>query len=153
MSDQRLGRGVPTGRAPSGLREEDRRPKRPPRPVLVEVATALLIINGAISFLTSIEAMLTLADRGELTLLIAVLFVVLGVGTVVIGIALRYGRWWLLGVNYVAVAAFLELTSGTPQGWLYGGIDLIVVVILLANRPWFAWTPDDADDTAEPDEA
>jgi hypothetical protein len=111
--------------------------------VLVEIATALLIINGAISVLTSIESMLSLASRGELSPLIAVLFVVLGVGTVIIGIALRYGRWWLLGVNYVAVAAFLELTSGTPQGWLYGAIDVVVVAILLANRRWFAWSPDD----------
>jgi hypothetical protein len=50
-------------------------------------------------------------------------------------------------VNYVAVAGFLELTSGLPQGWLYGALDVLVVVILLAQRPWFAWTPEQEDGT------
>lgn len=152
MSDPRAGRSSGSGPviAPSGLAEEDRGPRRPPRPVLVELATALLIVNGLIGALTSIEAVLALADRGELTPLVAGLFLLLGVGMVVLGIALRYGRWWLAGVNIVAVAGFLELTSGTPQGLLYGSIDVIVVVILLANRPWFAWRPEDAEREAGP---
>lgn len=153
MSDPRAGRSTDEPPiAPSGLREEDRGPQRPPRPVLVELGTALLIVNGLIGFVTSIETILALSDRGELTPFAAALFLLLGVGMVVLGVALRYGRWWLLGVNVIAVAGFLELTSGTAQGLLYGAIDVIVVVVLLANRPWFAWTPATADVPGPPED-
>jgi hypothetical protein len=146
VSDPRAGRGY-TGRTPAGLPTEDRRAKRPSRPVLVEIATAVLIVTGFMSLFTSLEAAISIAGSGEPDLVLLALFLFIGVGTVAVGIALRYGRWWLLGVNYVAVAAFLELTSGTAQGLLFGALDLFVVVVLLAQRPWFAWTPDD-----EPDE-
>jgi hypothetical protein len=74
--------------------------------------------------------------------------VFIGVGTIVVGIALRYGHWWLFGVNYVAVAGFLELTSGSAQGLLFGAVDVFVLVVLLTQRPWFAWRPGDEDGRA-----
>jgi hypothetical protein len=109
----------------------------------VELAAALLIVSGFVSTFTSLQGLVTLADAGEPTLLSAV-FVSIGLVTILTGIALRTGRWWLFGVNFVAVAAFLELTSFTVQGLFSGAIDLLVVVVLLVHRPWFAWTPDDA---------
>ena len=145
MSDPRAGRG--RSRTPAGLAAEDRRPKRPPRPIILELATAMLIVSGFMSFFTSIEAIIAIANQGELDVVLMALFLFIGIGTVVVGIALRYGHWWLFGVNYVAVAAFLELTSGTPQGFLFGALDLFVLAVLLTQRPWFAWKP---GDEAEP---
>lgn len=142
MSDPRAGRaggrGTRTGPAPV-----DHRPKRPPRPVPVEIATAILIVTGFFSFFLSIEALAAMATRQEPDLLLIAFVLFLGLGTIAIGIALRYGHLWLLGVNYVAVAGFLELTSGTPQGWLFGALDVVVLAILVAHRPWFAWSPED----------
>lgn len=144
MTDPRAGRAE-TGRTPAGLPTEDRRPKRPPRPVVVEVATAVLIVSGFMSFFTSIESVIAMANRGELDPFLVALFLFIGVGTIAVGMALRYGHWWLFGVNYVAVASFLELTSMSPQGFLFGGLDLLVLAVLIAQRPWFAWTPDDPE--------
>ena len=150
MSDPRSGRGDgtrgTTGRTPAGFATEDRRSKRPSRPMPVEVATAMLIVSGFMSLFVSLEAAISLAGSEEPDLVLLGLFLFIGAGTIAVGIALRYGHWWLFGVNYVAVAAFLELTSGTAQGLLFGAIDLFVVVVLLAQRPWFAWKPEDATD-------
>jgi hypothetical protein len=117
-------------------------PKRPPRPALVELATAMLIVAGFVSFVTSLQAVLALEQRGELSPVLAIVSLALGFASVATGVALRYGRWWLFGVNFVAVAAFLELTSFTGVGLLSGAIDLFFVVVLLVHRSWFAWTPD-----------
>jgi hypothetical protein len=114
--------------------------------VLVEVATALLIVAGFMSLFTSLDAVISIAGSEEPDLVLLVLFLFIGAGTIAVGIALRYGHWWLFGVNYVAVAAFLELTSGTAQGLLFGAIDIFVVVVLLVHRPWFAWKPEDEPD-------
>jgi hypothetical protein len=135
------GRGARKRGNPSGLRDAPHGPQRPPRPALVELATALLIVSGLLSLFLSLGAVASLADGGDVAPILLVVALVLGVAVPVIGIALRGGHWWLLGVNLVAVTSFLELTSGSPQGLLFGGIDLFVVVVLLANREWFAWSP------------
>jgi hypothetical protein len=139
------------GGNPSGLKGARRGPQRPPRPALVELATALLVVSGFLSLFLSLGAVSTLADSGELSPLLVLLALVLGVAIPVVGIGLRYGRWWLLGVNLTAVASFLELTSGSAEGLLFGGIDLFVVVVLLLHRPWFAWTPADEPGAAVDD--
>ena len=120
--------------------------------MLVEVATALLIVSGFMSLFLSLEAAISIAGSAEPDLVLLALFLFIGLGTIAVGIALRYGRWWLFGLNYVAVAAFLELTSGTAQGLLFGAIDLFVVVVLLTQRPWFAWKSEDVSG-AEPADA
>ena len=136
---------------PSGLKDAPHGPRRPPRPVLVELATALLIVSGFLSLFLSLGAVSTLANSGELSPLLVLIALVLGIAVPVVGLGLRYGRWWLLGVNLAAVASFLELTSGSPEGLLFGGIDLFVVVVLLMHRPWFAWTPGDESGDATDD--
>ena len=127
-------------------------PKRPSRPAWVELATALLIVSGFVSFFTSLQGLVTLSGSDDPNAGLVVLFVTLGLLTMLTGIALRYGHWWLFGVNFVAVAAFLELTSFTVQGLFSGTIDLLVVVVLLVYRPWFAWKPGgSAEDQLEDD--
>ena len=109
---------------------------------MVELATASLVVSGAVSVLVTIEA-ITSAPVDSMSPLLVGVFLALGVLTIATGLALRTAHWWLFGVNFVAVAAFLELTSGSAQGLLFGGVDLFVVVVLLVYRPWFAWTPED----------
>ena len=67
----------------------------------------------------------------------------LGIGFVVLGFLVRRGKGWLVAVNVAAVAGFLELTSGSAQGILFGALDVAVVLILMRHRPWFHWSPDE----------
>jgi hypothetical protein len=43
----------------------------------------------------------------------------------------------VLTLNVAAVLGFLELLSGTPVGLLFGGFDVVVVLALARERPWF----------------
>jgi hypothetical protein len=136
-------RAEPDG-APTPAKEE--RPPRPRRPVGVELAAAIMIVTGVISTLTSIEAAMTFAAEGRADEPLAVASVAFGVATVILGLLVRVGRAWLVAVNVAAVAGFLELISGTAEGWLFGALDVVVVVLLMIDRPWF--TGPDADDEA-----
>jgi hypothetical protein len=120
-----------------GSAAEPTSPSRPPRPVLVELAAAILIVGGALSFVTSIEGLSRLADRGEAELSVATLSLFIGAVSVALGLVLRTGRAWLIGINLVAIAGFLELVSGTVVGLLYGALDVFVVLALIATRDWF----------------
>ena len=44
------------GITPAGLPAEPTGPVRPPRPVAVELASAMMVVSGLISILTTIEA-------------------------------------------------------------------------------------------------
>jgi hypothetical protein len=118
---------------------------RAPRPVLVELATAMLIVAGVLSVLTSIEAVAQMADRGAVEPSVALLSVAIGLASVVLGLLLRTGRAWLVGVNLAAIAGFLELTSGSVVGLLYGLLDVFVVLALVWSRGWFRSALDAAD--------
>ena len=105
--------------------------------MLVELATAILIVGGALGFVTSIEALSRMADRGEVEIPVASVSLLIGSASVVLGLLLRTGRAWLIGINLVAIAGFLELISGTIVGLLYGALDVFVVLALIAARDWF----------------
>jgi len=126
----------PGQRAPQG-------PGRPARPALVELASAILVVNGAISILSSIDVVMRLAEAGPGVEPLAMLTLAIGVGSVILGLLMRFGRAWLVTLNVIAIAAFLELTSGAIVGLLFGGLDLFVVAVLLLERPWFTWTPEE----------
>jgi hypothetical protein len=142
MSDPRASRRR-DGFTPAGLRADEPGDTRPARPIAIEIATATVIITGVVSVLQSIEAYARLAQDGSDAAGLAAVSIAIGVLTVVIGLLLRTGRAWLIGVNLLAIAGFLELISGTPLGILFGVVDALVVVVLLALRPWFAWRPGD----------
>ena len=125
---------------PVGAYED--RPRRPPRPPLVELAAAILIVNGALSALTSLEVVGRLADQGTASAPIALLSFAIGIGSVVLGILVRYGAAWLVAVNVVAVAGFLEISSWTALGLLFGILDVVVLLALFRERPWFTWSPE-----------
>jgi hypothetical protein len=151
VSDPRPGRREPTGYTPAGFRSEDPATHRPSRPVAVELATATVIVTGVVSVLQSVEVYARLAQTGDPGAEIAALSIPIGIASVVIGLLLRTGRAWLVGVNLLAIAGFLELLAATPLGILAGIVDMLVVVTLVVNRPWFAWRPAPGDDEARQD--
>lgn len=109
-------------------------PERPSRPILVEVAAALLIVGGLTSLIGA------LAAPG----LAGILFTALNVAMVVLGLLIRRGRAWVVAVNVVAIALFLELTALPTRYALVAIVmDAIVLVALLRHRAWFFWTPAD----------
>lgn len=107
-------------------------PERPPRPILVEVAAAVLIVGGLTSLIGA------LAAPG----VAGILFTALNAAMIVLGVLIRRGRGWVVAINVVAVALFLELTA-LPSGYAFVAIamDAIVLVALFRHRSWFAWTP------------
>jgi hypothetical protein len=123
----------------------------------VELATALVIVSGAVSVLISVEAFARMNQLGSAGTQLTLPSIAIGLATIVLGVLLRYGRAWLVGVNVLAVAGFLELLSSAPIGIVFGALDAIAVVVLMVHRPWFAWRPgqrpggpsdDDEDDDA-----
>ena len=109
---------------------------RPPRPPLVELAAAILIVGGTIGLVGALTApTLPTGSEGFLALTVA-----LDVGSIVVGVLVRTGRLWIVDVNYVAVLGFLDLVSaasGSPIALVLGVTNVLAVVILVANKPWF----------------
>jgi hypothetical protein len=108
-----------------------------PRPVLVEIASALLVVEGAVNLLFSIQVLINLAQAGQSIELLTVISIALATLNLALGLAVRTGRGWLVTVNVVAVLGFLELLSGTPVGLFFGVLDVFVVLALARERPWF----------------
>lgn len=137
------GRGV-SARPNRGTDQMTRGPRpRPSRPALVELAAALLIVGGALSTIASLMVLARMSDQGDDPGLVTALSLGLGVAGIVLGLLTRVGRAWLVTVNVVAVMGFLELVSFTPAGLLLGATDVFVVLVLVANRPWFYWAAGD----------
>jgi hypothetical protein len=116
------------------------KPRRPPRPFAVELASAFLVVNGIISAITSVNIVWSLSQTNAGLEPLAALTLAIGVATVVLGILIRYGHAWIVTLNVTAVAGFLELTAGSDAGVIVGVLDVLVVLALLATRPWFAWS-------------
>jgi hypothetical protein len=111
-------------------------PPRPPRPALVELAAAILIVGGIVGL---IQVATSAGDvpAGAQPLLAAT--VALDAGSIVLGLLIRTGRAWLLAVNYAAVLGFLDLlgAGASPFLLMLGLADLLAVGILLATKAWF----------------
>lgn len=115
-------------------------PERPPRPVLIEVAAAILIVGGLTSLIGAVTA------PG----VAGILFTMLNVAMIGLGLLIRRGRAWVLAVNVVAVALFLELTA-LPATFALVSIvmDAIVLWALFRHRRWFFWEPPTGAETIE----
>jgi hypothetical protein len=125
-----------SGQSSTGTPEATPRAERPPRPALVELAAALLIVGGFTSTAATLGA---LFRDPTVAPVLAALTLTLSLLGLVLGFLIRTGRAWLVTLNVVAIEAFLELTSFTGVGLLLGLVDAAVVVMLLATRPWFQW--------------
>lgn len=115
-------------------------PERPPRPILVEIAAAILVVGGLTSLIGA------LAAPG----LVGVLFTALNVAMIVLGLLIRHGRAWVVAINVVAVALFLELTA-LPATFAIVSIamDAVVLIALFRHRTWFQWEPGTAETDPE----
>jgi len=110
---------------------------RPPRPAIIEAAAAILIVGGLTGLATSPSPFQP--GIGPL----ASLFVILDVVTVIVGIAVRSGRAWVLALNVTAIALFLEISAlPAPIALLLALLDALVLVALIRHRDWFDWRPD-----------
>jgi hypothetical protein len=114
--------------------------ERRPRPVLVELASALLIVGGVINLLISSQVLVLLGLQGSGVGAPALATIVLNTVILVLGVLVRFGRAWLVAVNVIAVVAFLEFLSVTPVGIVFGAIDVLIVLALVRERPWFQWS-------------
>lgn len=121
--------------------------QRPARPILVELAASILIVGGLTSLIGS------LAAPG----LLGLAFVALNVVMIALGVLIRRARAWVVAVNVVVVALFLEVTA-LPSAFaiVFIVLDAIVLAALIRHRAWFDWRSEDAmdrDDAAHVDDA
>ena len=109
---------------------------KPSRPGAVELAGAILIVAGAIGLLGSLATASSLPSGGEPFL---ALTLALDLGSIVLGLLVRLGRFWILAVNYAAVLGFIDLlgAGASPLSLMLGLADIAVVVILFVHKPWF----------------
>ena len=119
---------------PDPLTEEPAPP--PSRPGAIELAAAILIASGIVGVLVAASTAGNLPPGTEPFQLLTV---ALDVGSIVIGVLVRFGRSWILAVNYVAVLGFLDLVgAGTSSLSLILGLaDIVVVVVLFVQKAWF----------------
>ena len=70
---------------------------------------------------------------------ILALTVALAIGSIVVGVLVRLGRFWLVAVNYAAVLGFLDLlgAGASPLALMLGLTDVLVVVLLFRYKSWF----------------
>jgi hypothetical protein len=123
----------PEGPEPTG--DEPDAP-RPSRPAAVELAAALLIVGGAISVVGAVSGISRLSPGAEPFF---ALTVALALGSIIVGLLVRLGRFWLVAVNLAAVLGFLDLlgAGASPLALMLGLAEILVVVILFRHKPWF----------------
>jgi hypothetical protein len=121
---------------PTDAQQADVAPPKPDRPPAVELAAAILVVTGALGLFAALAFSRGLPPGAEI---IFISTVVIGVGSIVLGLLVRRGRVWFLTINYAAVLGFLDLlNAGTsPLSLMLGLSDLLVVGLLLSNKAWF----------------
>ena len=118
---------------------------RPPRPLSIEISAAILIVGGMLATIGTLGvAGADVSARGPGAGPVLALLLVLNVLTVGVGVLVRRGTAWILCINVVAIALFVELTA-VPGGSAFAAglavLDAFVFVALLRNRAWFDWRP------------
>jgi hypothetical protein len=108
----------------------------PPRPPLVELASAVLIVGGIVNLIGALAA--TFASAGTVDPFLW-LTLALNVAWLVLGILTRYGRAWLVTLNFAAILGFLDIlgSAANPSALMLGIAEVLVVVILIRHKPWF----------------
>jgi hypothetical protein len=120
------------------------KPERPPRPILVEVSAAILIVGGLTAIVGSVGGSLYGGTANPTPPAILALFLLLDVLTVAVGVLIRGGRGWVLALNVVVVVLFVEfLALPSAIAVLYLVLDSVVLYALIRHRWWFDWRADD----------
>ena len=117
--------------------EQVPRPDPPHRPLIVELATAVLIVGGAFGIILRIIDPLVISDGLPTIDPIFVISLGLDLLSIAAGLLLRSGRTWIVAANVAALFAFLNLTLLNPVGVAFGGVYLFVVVATFLARDWF----------------
>ena len=111
-------------------------PVRPARPATVELAAAVLIVGGALQLLLRVATLGSVEPGAEA---FAAITLALDAASIGLGVLVRDGRAWLIALNFAAVLGFLDLQGAGVDPLLLGlGLaEVLVVAILLAQKPWF----------------
>ena len=117
--------------------EQVRAPDPPQRPLIVELATAVLVVGGAFGIIQRIINPLVVLNGPPAIDLISVISFALDLLSIAAGFLLRRGRTWVLAANVAAVFAFLHLTLQNLPGIAFAALYLFVVVITFLARDWF----------------
>lgn len=110
----------------------------PPRPALVDAVAALLVFGGLFgaSQLLAGDFVVTgsLPAKGPILGVAAILYG----ASVVLGVFLRTGRFWLPSINLAALFAVAYLPAvGQPVAVALGAAHAAAAVILFRERGWF----------------
>ena len=119
-------------------------PDRPRRPILLEIASAILIVGGMTSLVGSCSAVIYPQIEAPPTSPLLAVFLAINLLTIIVGLLVRAGRAWILCINVVAVALFLELTAlttGSAVALLFVVLEAVVLYALFRHRWWFDWRP------------
>lgn len=128
---------------------------RPPRPLSIEISSAILIIGGVMATVGTLGVVGAGANSDAVPpwagVVVFALLTVLNVLTVVVGILVRRGTAWIVCLNVTAIFLFMELTavpSGRATAIALTALDAFVFVTVLRNRAWFDWRPTAEDHAA-----
>ena len=120
--------------------------ERPRRPTSIEASGAILIVGGLVGIVGTIGSALGVdpaaADPGARPVIAVIM--ALNLLTIVVGLLVRRGQFWIVCINVVAVLLFVELTAvpgGSVTAALLAALDAFVFVALSRNRAWFEWQP------------
>jgi len=119
-------------------------PDRPRRPILLEIASAILIVGGMTSLVGSCSAVIYPEVEAPPTSPLLAVFLSVNLMTIIVGLLVRAGRAWILCINVVAIALFLELTAlttGSAVALLFVVLEVVVLFALFRHRWWFEWQP------------
>jgi hypothetical protein len=107
-------------------------PTRPSRPILIELAAAILIVGGV----TGLLGLLGQLDRPTQT--VDLFFAGSALLTIAVGLLVRIGRAWVFDINVVAIVLFLELTAlPSAIAIAFATLDTVVLIALIRHRRWF----------------
>ena len=116
-------------------------PATPLRPVLIELAAAILIVGGITAIVGFIVGQLVgplLLDPG----LPSFALVAINVVGIVIGVVIRNGRYWRACINIVAISLLVYATAfPNPIATFYLVLDAVVLYALIRHRAWFDRKP------------
>lgn len=116
-----------------------RTPSPPARPPLVDTVAALFVFGGLFgaSQLLVGDFVVTgsLPAKGPILVVAAILYV----ASVILGVCVRLGRYWLPSINLAAVFAVAYLPAfGQPLAVALGAAHAAAAVILFRERRWFS---------------
>jgi hypothetical protein len=123
--------------AGSDTTADDLPPSRPARPVAIELAAAVLIVGGMVGLIERLAAARDYGDEPGVAAGLALSTLLDGL-LIVVGLLVRAGRGWVLGINVLAIATFVYFTAAlNPVALFFAAVYGAMLVMLLVNRPWF----------------